>query len=144
MFLVCSSRAVSGSQSAVRFCGSVGCCRLNLVAEDGGHHHRCANQEQYRPDERHYRLHYAFLAHIYLDVDLQGTDYRHNRCDGIGEVCDIHHHRHHEVVHPGKSLRPHRVVNASTLRRGGKRRDGWQNCSKCPSGVKGGHGLARF
>ena len=48
---------------------------------------------------------HAVLSRVPFDIDLErGYDGQHGG-DRITDVKDVHHHRHHEVVHGGKRIR---------------------------------------
>ena len=96
-----------------RPCGAAALLRfLYAVAEKGREDDRGADNEQARADKCHDGLGDVVVAPGHLDVDLERGNDDENRGDGVADVQDIQHHRHHEIVHRGQSIRTPAVIHA--------------------------------
>ena len=90
--------------------------RLYPIAEEGGEDDRGAEDEQARPDKGDDRLGDAVLTRVHPDIYLECGDDDENGGNGIADIEDVEHHRHHIVVHTGKRIRAPAVVHAAALR----------------------------
>ncbi len=92
---------------------------LYLIAEecrkdDGG-----TDNEQTRTYQCHYGFCDSIFPGIHLDVDLEGGHDGQDAGNGVAQIKDIQHHRHHIVVHRGESVCTPTVIYSAAFGKGG-------------------------
>lgn len=92
------------------------CSGLYTVTEKGRENDGGTDNEKARPEERHDGLGDALFPCVHFDINLERGHDGENRGDGVADIQDIQHHRHHVVVHRGKRIRAPTVIHAAAFR----------------------------